>query len=265
MSDGWGRLRKALTARAGTPVEPQAIEGVASVHGLTFVGAVAPDDRPVPSLVLTEVRHEVMRSETGPRLEFGNHGTMTWRVADDTHKPQRRGYVCWEHGADLPHVYVAANGYGALSARHVLGLGARVAATMWDLVPVDGGQKDSWRPADHPVRAFCKHATIDPVGDRGFRAHLEPTSSASLGDLMTPEAVRLLGWLARSFDVEVRPGVALLYCNHGDVVTADAQVWDWVFSATSRLIDLVGLWGGGAAAPADWEHYTSDTVERPHR
>lgn len=83
--------------------------------------------------------------------------------------------------------------------------------------------------------------------------------------LLTPEVLDLLSWLTQSFDVEVAPGWMVASSVYGDVTTPDDDVWTWVFSATSRVLDLVRALGAEDDISGRWPGYTSTRVERPRR
>lgn len=96
----------------------------------------------------------------------------------------------------------------------------------------------------------------------GFDAWCEESEAARGQELMTPEAVDILSWLSRSFDVEVNAAHIGAHCNYGDLSTDEDEVWDWAFSVASRLIDFAGLWGS-ALTPRSLPQYTEERIRRP--
>jgi hypothetical protein len=246
-----GRLR----GRAGGP-SPR--EEFAAANRLAYRDAVAPGDRELPSLLLSDVCKDVVSTTGTTRVEFGNHGWRYW-VGDNDFRPSRRGYIAVEHGMACPQMFLESGRFGALTPLNV----ASAALTFLSIFDNEEGAS-----LGSPVQVFgARSERVEMPEGVGFSARVEKGRLDEARGLLGPRAVPLLHELAGSFDIEIRDRWLLAYSLYGDVSTADPDVWAWAFSAASRMLDLVGVW---AAAHGDvagrWSEvpfYTERRGERP--
>lgn len=186
-----------------------------------------------------------------PDIMFGNAGIRFWYREGS---PDRRGLIVLHHRADLPHMYLSSDAFGSLEPLRAVAMG-------FALLKSFSEHSDAATPS-----AFTASAQkLSVPKDSGFKAVCEPDRADHGQALLTGEAMPLLSWLARSFDLEVRGDCLIATNNYRDISTDDREVWEWAFSTASRLIDLVRLWGADPDFGACWELYTSEWIERPRK
>lgn len=246
------------------------IEEFARANGLDYDAGVKGD---LPSLLIgaQSVCKDVVATRDEPKVEFGNHGWRYWKGSDDL-VPSRQGYIAVRHGRALPHVLVSFAG-GAVGAMTPLNLASAAITAVGQL----NIQEDVTDNDGSPFEKFrTKGVRVDLPADAGLTAHTEQGREGEAQALLSGEAVPVLADLARSFTVEVREGWLLVYSHYGDVSTKDPEVWAWVFSVASRMLDLAQLWRQ-THPPAEGEYvaagfdersvpfYTDQRVDRPSK
>ena len=251
---GLGRLRLPTRSRSG------AIEEFARANRLAYAASTQPEERDLPGLLLTGECKDVVATTVEPRVEFGNHGWRFWVGSDDL-VPSRLGYIAVRHGLDLPHVLV--DFAGVLGAATPLNV-ASAALTALSIFDEDKTEADQ-----SPIARF-KHRSerVDLPDGAGLTAHGEKGRIDEAAAVLSTDALPILADLAGSFAVEIRDGWLIVYSFYGDVSTQDPEVWAWVFSSASRMLDLVGLWettrvAAGSAHRHEPGFYTERRVERP--
>lgn len=230
------------------------VAGLAADYGLTYVSEVGPHSDDVEAMNLDGTRKDVAETVGGLRAQFGNHGTKYW-IGDSDNRPSRRGYIAVQHGLQVPRMYLESFAFGAVTPLNV-------ASTVLNFVSIFDNAEGATSQA--PSQVFYRQSeTIKLPKGAGFRPQCERGRVEEGRALLTTDAMAILKELARSFDVEVRDGWLLAYSSYGDITTKDPEVWEWAFGATSRMIDLVRLWGADAHFAAEWSHYTAEWVPRP--
>lgn len=239
----------------------RAIKAYAEQRGYTYSAKDEPRLADVP-IHGSPSRSDIVEAPGAPLVQFGNDGEKHW-VTESGLRPGRRGYVRIEHGLDLPHLFATSSNFGALTAKNVVMTTGAVGFGLLGAVPTTEQSTSDY--AD-PRTVFMKTAVKLELPKRsGFSAHV-PEADTEWGQaLMTPEAIELMGWLARSFDVEVFDGSLWAFSNYGDITTEDEDVWAWAYSVASRLIDLARVWGRHSEPSQVWPDYTHERVERPER
>lgn len=221
--------------------------------GLTFVGTVD-QDAALTGIGIEPPCKDVVEFTGDPQLQWGNSGWKNW-IGD--FNPSRRGYVAVSHRLAAPHLYLDSTTFGALSPLNV-------ASSVIDVLGAFDGDNGGSVSSEAQFRSAGRKLSL-PKGV-GFSAVVEK-ARADEGEEMVlrSDVMPLLSWLAQSFDVELREGWLIASSAFGDVSTADAEIWDWVFSVTSRMIDLLRLWGAEETVGTSWPGYTSQRVERPKK
>ncbi|MFT4264691.1 MAG: hypothetical protein QM572_14990 [Nocardioides sp.] len=239
------------------PGSSDAARAIAESRGLRFAASVDPAEEALPSLVLTGTRKDVAATEGEPRVELGNHGTRLSLQSDDF-VPSRQGYVAVRHGLALPHLLVGYSGtVGAMTPLNV----ANTALTLLSSFDENrAGVEGSglWR-----FQQRAEEIALPP--DAGFRAYAEAGDVPAARALLGGPAGSTVATLAGSFALEVDDGWTMAYSFFGDLVTDDAEVWDWALSVASRVVDLARLWGAGPAFGEDLPFYTEQTIARPSK
>lgn len=271
--------------------EHDALSAFAARNGFTYASLREDADARVPSMVAANNREAVLwgAGACGPGvdIEFANSGMRF--MPGDWSDPNRRGHIAIRHGRTMPTIFVAAKSWNKASP---LALGT-MALELASVVTFDGGsdpsgsrrsQLDSFRSGAtrlevHEASAgprarkrderkvakeAARVAAAAQVERQGFATLVEKGAEDDVSALLDPAARSLLSELAVSFDVEVRDQWVIALSRFGDVSTPDPEVWAWVFSQASRLLDLVDLWTKGGVRPVGhpaW--YTAQRVARP--
>ncbi len=251
----------------------------ASAHGLVPVEGDGPEHE-VQGVHVEWMPVDVVQAPGEPYVQFGNHGSK-YGLGDDLTKPSRRGYIAVRHSQQVPHLYVEGPVFGALTPGNVASSVIKVLGVIGN----DTGQPPAWSfgafaensekielPRGVGFRALCwtghgerKKNTERSLGTKvGDQEKLRERALLEAGGaLPTPEAIRVLTWLCQSFDVELREGWLVAYSSYGDVTTTEDEVWAWVLSAASRLLDLLRIWGAESSLGSAAAWFTEDWVERP--
>lgn len=186
-----------------------------------------------------------------PDVLFGNAG-IRFLYRDGA--PDRRGLIVLQHQTDLPHMYLNSDALGSLEPLRAVAMG-------FALLSSSSEHSDSPRAS-----AFIASTQKLSVPKKsGFDAMCEPDRAEDGQLLLGADAMPLLTWLAQSFDIEVRGDCLIATNNYRDISTDDRQIWEWAFSAASRMIDLVRLWGADPGFGDGWELYTPEWIERPRK
>lgn len=179
---------------------------------------------------------EIVRFVGDPVIEFANHGSRVDTVTDDF-MPPRMGYIAVRHGLAVPHVVASFRGV----------LGAKTAANVATATLSVLGRFNANANAFRVLRLgrfIDDGARVSAEQERPKLTTTEGEQARAL-ELLTPTVRSELHDLTESFAVEIRDEWVLAYSYFGDVTTTDPEVWAWVFSSASRLIDLVALWREG--------------------
>ncbi|WP_408898011.1 hypothetical protein ACJ5H2_02630 [Nocardioides sp. R1-1] len=244
------------------------IEEFAHANDLDYDPGVKGD---LPSLLIgaQSVCKDVVATRGEPKVEFGNHGWRYWKGSDDL-VPSRQGYIAVQHGRALPHVLVSFA--GAVGAMTPLNLASAAITAVGQLNFEDVTDSDG-----SPFEKFrTKGTRVELPAGAEVTAHTEKGREGEAQELLSGETLAALADLARSFTVEVREGWLLAYSHYGDVSTRDPEVWAWVFSVASRMLDLAQLWrethpaAAGEYVAAGFDEravpfYTDQRVERPSK
>lgn len=256
------RLADIVTKRAGA-WNPAVLAAFARANGM-----VVPDGTAVThvnlGILYPEVCYQVLQVPGPPLVEFGNYG-HTVEVFGPRLRPTRFGYVSIRHDLDLPHFVADHRGLGAKTVWNVTRFGLETAAFLT-------GNNKSTAVSNLSDFLFAS-ARLDVDGVSGYAAAADATRARQL---LTPPAVAELGSVTDSFVVEVQAGWLHAHSYFGDVSTTDAEIWAWVFSSTSRLLDLITHWsqrwpllvdpGAAEVGPRDVRElpfYTERRVPRP--
>lgn len=224
-------------------------ERLAPTFGMSFTNVVPSASHGVKSIIFVNDLRQVADYFGGPHIRMGNHGDTA--VSDSSWKPSRRGFAVVSHELKLPHLFFDAAGIGAVNLTNLITIGMKI---------LDANHP---RPALTLTEFSRQGGKLVVPPESRFSALCEAQSLPQGQELLTPNALRILDWLAGSFDVEFWGDHAIIYCNYGDLVTNDPKIWAWAFSAISRVIDLLRLWGAGAEFGQHWPNYTDEWVERP--
>lgn len=239
-------------AAAGT----QRIAALASSWGWTHDSALSWPE-PVP-IGMSSSCFDVVRTVVGPSIAWGNTGEKYW--ISDSGKPGRRGYIAVRHDLDLPDLYLRSTDAGALTVTNLAARGLARGLAVFNAIP----SAESDPEPGHGIKAFERRSVALAVpASAGFVAHGDKNRAAQGRELLTGESLELLSWVSRSFDVEVHGEWLVAHCNYGDVSTDDPQIWAWVLSVTSRLLDVLDQWGPEGLRADSWARYTSERIERP--
>lgn len=261
-----GALKPGGKEGKGTGDGDDVIRAFAAANGLDYraaVGLDVPDAPQLPGLHFVHRCKDVVATRTEPYVELGNLGPKL--MIGDNFEPHRGGYIAVRHGLPLPHVYLDAGKFGALSPKNVVAAAITVASFFDESA---GGDDDS------PLGKFRKAAPRLDLG-RGklnFTARCPKDEADRARALLTGEPLAIANDIATSFDLELCDSWLFAYNNYGEVSTTHADVWAWVFSTASRMIDLMHALaelmppGTTVAAPGrDLPIYTTRHVERPSR
>lgn len=249
-------LNSLLPGQNATPDEDDLIANFAAANGLKYhslLDGVEYDLR-LPSLVVSGSRESMVINQESPYFEIGNHG---WRFmpgsGDDT--PSRRGYIAIRHNLDLPRAVISSlvGQAGTLLAAATIAI---------NVVGIFGEEGISERT---PLEEFRRKATKIEGIDKSLRfyVHAEKTRVADVEALLTDEVRTHLTELAKSFDLELRGEWLFVYSSYGDLSTVDPEIWAWTFSALSRVLDVLALWGADVRVGRAGSWYTSEEYERP--
>lgn len=202
-----------------------------------------------------------------PEVEFGNCGSSF--SVDFDHLPPRFGFIAVRHGLDLP--LLTASFHGVVGAKTIGNVGTLALNVLGTLAA------DSSDHAPGPYARFrAGSVTLLRARSDGVTVNAAEQDEAAARALLTPPVVAELTELSRSFLVEIRRDWAFAHSFYGDVSTTDPEVWAWVFSVASRMLDLTHGWQqawppldptvpGRAPDPRAVPFYTAQRVPRPRR
>ncbi len=251
----------------------------ASEYGLNAVANAQEPQHHVQGVNFVWAPLDVVETLGEPYVQFGNHG-FKFSIGDDLTKPGRRGYIAVQHAQVVPHLYVEGPTVGALTVKNVAASAIKVLGTFsndtgsppgWTFGPFAANSEQIDLPEVTAFRALCwtghgerkKKPRSLKKREAAQDEQREKALLAAGTTLLNPEAIGVLAWLCQSFDVELRDGWLVAYSAYGDVTTNDDEVWDWVLSAASRLVDLLQIWGIESPRADDFGWYTAKRAERP--
>lgn len=257
------RLSTALSGIKGSAQDSGQIADFAAANRLEYRGTDSiADTDPTRSQLKEGGSSDVVCWPGPPYVELGNNG---WRIGvGDGGRPSRRGYLAVRHDLGLPYAFVRTKNSGSVTPMHAV-------AIAWEVL---GDLAQAAEETTQGGRGWGQGVEVDPESAKHFQLYSEKGQESEVRGLLSEASLSILRELTASFDVHVTESWLFAYGYHGDVSTSDPEVWAWVFSVASRMLDLVEVWGelvpsqpGGQVAGShrDLPFYTSRRLERPEK
>lgn len=242
------RLSTALSGIKGSAQDSGQIAEFAAANGLEYRGTDSiADTDPTSSQLKEGGSSDVVCWPGPPYVELGNNG---WRIGvGDGGRPSRRGYVAVRHDLGLPYAFVRTKNFGSVTPMHAV-------AIAWEVL---GDLAQAAEETTQGGRGWGQDVEVDPESAKHFQLYSRKGREAEVRGLLSEVSLPILRELAASFDVHVTESWLFAYGYHGDVSTSDPDVWAWVFSMASRMLDLVEVW---RESPSDQEAQASSTERR---
>lgn len=246
---------KALLKDVLIPDRLEPIEEFARANGLQYrgwqkkSGHEASYTRPGeyrPGLLVAgcDAQDLVWWEDDGLLVEFANlrpSGGIGW------------GCVTIRHGLPLPHVILDGRGNDPVTpqgGKRVTNLSRRQRSEAGDRYTHLDSLKKKIAPLDLGADAA-----------RDLTVWCERGREADARSLLAGPPLRLACETGEAFDVEVKDGWVFLYGYKFDLCTTEVDRWAWLFSLTSRWLDVLHGWG--AADPSRLPFHTAAVVGRP--